>query len=417
MVGSKYGEDALVEQPAMSLLAELGWDTLSGFDEHPGSGGPIGRGSFTEAILEERLRRSMRVVNPGCSDSAIDQAVETLARDRSVMQPVRANHDLWQLLRDGFAATVTDAEGNQQTERVQYIHWTASDRNEFVAINQFWVTGPLHRRRTDIVLFVNGIPLVLVELKASHDAAEDGVPTRTSATTGTPSRNCSGRTVSSSSPTAARRRSAPRFAGWEHFADWKQIDERSRGRARLPRDDAPRHVRPDRLLDLVENFTAFQEQTGGLVKMIAKNHQYLGVNNAIEALASGRATSDGRLGVFWHTQGSGKSLSMIFFTQKVLRKVPGQLDLRDGHRPAASSTSSSTASSRTPARSAEAQVQADVVDAPARAAHRGPPLRLHADPQVPQREELTSRCPCSPSAATSSSSPTRRTAASTTRSR
>ncbi len=83
MVGSKYGEDALVEQPTMSLLAELGWDTLSGFDEHPSSGGPIGRGSFTEAILEERLRRSMRVVNSGCSDSAIDQAVEALARDLS----------------------------------------------------------------------------------------------------------------------------------------------------------------------------------------------------------------------------------------------------------------------------------------------------------------------------------------------
>ena len=80
---------------------------------------------------------------------------------------------------------------------------------------------------------------------------------------------------------------------------------------------------PARLLDLVENFTLFQEAPGGLIKIVAKNHQYLGVNNAIEALARHPAEREGRLGVFWHTQGSGKSVSMIFFAQKVLRKLPG----------------------------------------------------------------------------------------------
>ena len=226
-MASKYGEDALVEQPAMSLLAELGWDTLSGFDEHPGSGGPIGRGGFTEAILEERLRRSMRVVNPGCSDSALGQAVEALTRDRSAMQPVRANHDIWQLLRDGFAATVTDAEGNQQTERVQYIHWTASDRNEFVAINQFWVTGPLHRRRTDIVLFVNGIPLVLVELKASHRRAEDGYRENIRDYRDTiPQLFWSNGLVIVSNGSEAKVGAS--FAGWDHFTDWKKSKAKPR---------------------------------------------------------------------------------------------------------------------------------------------------------------------------------------------
>jgi len=175
MVPRPYGEDLLVEQPTMQLLTELGWEALSGFDEHPGSGGPIGRSSFLDVILEERLRRALAIVNPGCSEAAVDQAVDALARDRSAMQGVRANHEIWQLLRDGFAATVT-ADGIQQVERVQYIHWTASERNEFVAVNQFWVTGPLHRRRTDIVLFVNGIPLVLIELKASHRRAEGRLP-------------------------------------------------------------------------------------------------------------------------------------------------------------------------------------------------------------------------------------------------
>lgn len=318
---ARYGEDALVEQPAMSLLAELGWETLSGFDEHPGSGGPIGRDNFTEAILEERLRRSMRVVNPGCSDSALDQAVEVLTRDRSVMQPVRANHDIWQLLRDGFAATVTDAEGSQQTERVQYIHWTASDRNEFVAINQFWVTGPLHRRRTDIVLFVNGLPLVLVELKASHRRAEDGYRENIRDYRDTIPQLfwLNGLVIVSNGSEA---KVGATFAGWDHFTDWKKVEsEAEEGRIALE-TTLRATCRPDRVLDLVENFTVFQEQTGGLVKKIAKNHQYLGVNNAMEALR--RVGDDpGRLGVFWHTQGSGKSLSMIFFTQKVLRKEPG----------------------------------------------------------------------------------------------
>src|SRR5437762_1192675 len=130
-----YGEDALVERPAMTLLAELGWDTLSGFDEHPGAAGPIGRSTFTEPVLEDRLRLSLRGVNVGLTEAALDQAVEALTRDRSAMQPVRANHDVWQLLRDGFLATVAGPDDAERQERVQYIHWTASDRNDFVAVN------------------------------------------------------------------------------------------------------------------------------------------------------------------------------------------------------------------------------------------------------------------------------------------
>ena len=170
MPAGGFSEDALVEQPAMRLLSDLGWETLSGYDEHPGAGGPIGRSTFSEAILEERLRPALQALNPGSSESAVDQAVEALTRDRSAMQPVRASHEVWELLRDGYAAAVTAADGTQRTERVQYIHWTASEANDFLAVNQFWMTGPLHRRRTDIVLFVNGIPLVLIELHADWPA-------------------------------------------------------------------------------------------------------------------------------------------------------------------------------------------------------------------------------------------------------
>lgn len=171
---SEYSEDVLVERPAMRLLGELGWETLAGYDEHPGAGGPIGRRTFGEVILTDHLRLALRNLNPGLPDEAIAQALAALTRDRSVMQPVRANHEIWTLLRDGYGAVVTNADGTERIERVRYVHWTATDANDFLAVNQFWVTGPLHRRRADIVLFVNGIPLVLIELKASHRRAEDG---------------------------------------------------------------------------------------------------------------------------------------------------------------------------------------------------------------------------------------------------
>ena len=111
-------------------------------------------------------------------------------------------------------------------------------------------------------------------------------------------------------------------AGWEHFAEWKKVgSEDEAGRVSLA--TMLRGVcEPARFLDLVENFCLFQEAPGGLIKLTAKNHQYLGVNNALAALADIRQRA-GKLGVFWHTQGSGKSISMMFFAQKVLRKVPG----------------------------------------------------------------------------------------------
>src|SRR5262249_16948589 len=113
------------------------------------------------------------------------------------------------------------------------------------------------------------------------------------------------------------------YASWEFFGDWKVIDaDGSRGVVAL--ESAIRGTcAHDRLLDLVENFIAFIERPGGLIKVVARNHQLLRVNGAIEKLLRIRSAGEQRLGVFWHTQGSGKSLSMLWFTQKVLRRVPG----------------------------------------------------------------------------------------------
>ena len=143
----------------------------------------------------------------------------------------------------------------------------------------------------------------------------------------------------------------------------------------------------ERLLDLIENFVAFQDLPGGFVKLLARNHQYLGVNNALarmEELRDAPPEERGKLGVFWHTQGSGKTLSMLFFSQKVLRKMPGNwsfvivTDREDLDEQAHKEFLWAGVVT-------EKHVRADRLGPPAPAARRGPPLRLHPDPEVPHR--------------------------------
>jgi type I restriction enzyme, R subunit len=179
----------------------------------------------------------------------------------------------------------------------------------------------MHTRRADLVGFVNGLPLVLFELKAVHRRLETAFTGNLRDYKDTiPQLFWPNALIILSNGSQSRVGSIT--AGWEHFAEWKKVDSEDEP-ARVSLETMLRGVcDPDRLLDLVENFTLFQEAPGGLIKLTAKNHQYLGVNNAIQALRDIRGRQ-GRLGVFWHTQGSGKSVSMMFFTQKVLRKVPG----------------------------------------------------------------------------------------------
>src|SRR5690606_3190310 len=190
------------------------------------------------------------------------------------------------------------------------------------AVRQFTVVGDLYKTRADVVGFVNGIPLVFIELKAPQvdhrRAYDDNLRHYRSAIPQLFWFN--GITIlSNGAETKVGAFSAP----WDHFGEWKRVSSE---------DDPPstsietalRGVcQPARLLDIVENFTLFQDAPGGLIKIVAKNHQYLGVNNAIASLHRIRE-NQGRLGVFWHTEGSGKSLSMIFFAQKVLRKSSGR---------------------------------------------------------------------------------------------
>nr|MBC8362795.1 type I restriction endonuclease subunit R [Candidatus Desulfatibia profunda] len=319
---SDYTENALVEQPAIALLAELGWETVNAYHEFDHGASTLGRETRAEVILTARLRPALQRLNPDVPLEAINQAIEELTRDRSRMSSVAANREIYHLLKNGVRVPVPDPEGDGETvEVVRVVDWDNPAHNDFLLCSQFWVTGEMHTRRADLVGFVNGLPLVFIELKAVHRRLETAFTGNLRDYKDTvPQFFWPNALIILSNGSLSRVGSVS--AGWEHFAKWKKVgSEDEAGRVSL--ESMLRGVcEPTRLLDLVENFCLFQEVPGGLIKLTAKNHQYLGVNNAITALADIRQR-DGKLGVFWHTQGSGKSVAMMFFAQKVLRKMPG----------------------------------------------------------------------------------------------
>lgn len=322
MTPTGYTENTLIEQPAIALLAELGWETFNAYNEFEHSVSPLGRETKAEVMLKSRLRPALRQINSDISVEAIHQAIEELARDRSRMSAVAANREIYHLLKNGIRTAVPDPEsGGETVEVVQVIDWNNPANNDFLICSQFWVTGEMYTRRADLVGFVNGLPLLFIELKAAHRRLETAYTGNLRDYKDTiPQLFWPNALIILSNGSQSRVGSIT--AGWEHFAEWKKVgSEDEEGRVSL--ETMLRGIcDPARLLDLVENFTLFQEVPGGLIKLTAKNHQYLGVNNALEALADIRQR-EGKLGVFWHTQGSGKSVSMMFFAQKVLRKIPG----------------------------------------------------------------------------------------------
>ncbi|ERY32461.1 hypothetical protein Q066_05749 [Pseudomonas aeruginosa BL12] len=320
-----YSEDTLVEQPAIALFESLGWETGNLYAEWAGSYSSEGRQTQQDVVLEGRLRAALSKLNPDLPSDAINLVVEELTRDRSKLLPVNANQEVYRLLKDGVPVSVTDEHGHNTLKVAKVIDWSKVEENDFFLASQFWVKGDYHTRRTDLLGFVNGIPLLFVELKATHKTLKAAYDNNlTDYRTVIPQLFIynGALMLSNGSQTVV----GSTFSPWEHLFEWKRInDEGEKGVVSL--ETAIRGIgEPSRLLDIVENFTVFEDVAGGVIKKIAKNHQYLGVNKAIaEVWRTKDRPKDqaGRLGVFWHTQGSGKSLSMVFFAQKILRKIPG----------------------------------------------------------------------------------------------
>jgi type I restriction enzyme R subunit len=316
-----FSEDALIERPAIDLFrTSYKYDYLNCWGDY-GAGGSLGRETTGDVVLIQRLRTGLKKLNPGAADRAIDGGVEELIRDRSAVTPVEANRQIYDLLKEGVEVIYVDEAGEQQRDRLKVIDWNDPSNNNFLLTSQLWVSGDLYKRRMDLVLFINGLPLVLIELKASHVNLKNAFR-----------RNL--RDYKSAVPqlfwynafiilsNGSYSRIGTITSDWERFSEWKKISREEEEGVISLETILRGTCEPERLLDLIENFMVFEEVKGGRIKKLARNHQFLGVNNAIEAIRNIKE-NQGRLGVFWHTQGSGKSLSMVFFAQKVLRKVPG----------------------------------------------------------------------------------------------
>ena len=316
-----FSEDALIEQPAIGIFEELGWQTINAFDEVFGKGGTLGRESAGEVVLLRHLLPALKKLNPKAPPDAIDAAVNELTRDRSVMSLAAANREVYALLKNGVKVEIRTPEGELMPERIKVIDWDNPANNHFLLVSQLWVTGEMYKRRPDLVAFVNGLPLVVSEFKAVTERVEAAFKDNITDYKETiPLLFVYNGFILVSNGIKGKMGSVT--AAWEHYCDWKKISSESEPGSVSLETLVKGTCDQTRLLDLVENFTLFEEKGGKLRKIVAKNHQYLGVNNAIKAMLHLKKNR-GRLGVFWQTQGSGKSYSMVFFAQKVMRKMAG----------------------------------------------------------------------------------------------
>ncbi len=299
---------------------------VSAAEETFGAHGTVGRESAREVSIAPRVRAALTKLNPAASNVAIDLALDELLRDRVAMGPAAANREVQRLLAEGVKLTVKDERtGKDEPVTLRAIDFERPEQNDFLAVRQLALQGPLYKCIPDIVLFVNGLPWVVIELKKPSVPARQGFDENLTSykhpQNGVPQLFAYNALMIASNGTDSRVGSLT--ADWDRFFEWKRIE----------REDEPRRVSLEvllrgtcdkqRLLDLVQNFSLFSEHKTGLTKILGQNHQFLGVNNAIAATLAARAAGHGRAGVFWQTQGSGKSFAMVFYAQKILRSVPG----------------------------------------------------------------------------------------------
>ena len=321
-MGYDYSENLLVQESAGNLLRdELGWDVQFAFEaEKLGKDGSFGRESYKEILLTRYFEEAIRKFNPWIQDAQIVQARDALEQRLSTSSLLQINEEKYFLLRDGIPVTIKKPNGQTEIKKATIIDFQNPENNYFLAIKELKIYGELYRRRTDIVGFVNGIPLLFVELKKStvdvQNAYEDNY---TDYQDTIPHLFYYNAFLILSNGLEAR--VGTLGSKFEFFHEWKRLTEEDEGSVAL--ETMLRGIcKKENFLDLFENFILYDHSDGNTAKILARNHQYLGVNEAMKAYAS-RKINDGKLGVFWHTQGSGKRYSMLFFAKKVRRKMEG----------------------------------------------------------------------------------------------
>lgn len=321
-----YSENILVQESAGNLLRdELGWDVQFAYNKEVlGKNGTFGRTSYKEILLKRYFNAALKKFNPWINDEQILEAQRILENRLSTSSLLQINEEKYFLIRDGIKVTVKKPNGETEKQTAALIDFKNPQNNYFLAVKELKIHGDLYRRRTDIVGFVNGIPLLFVELKKTtvdvQNAYEDNY---TDYQDTIPHLFYYNAFVMLSNGTEAK--VGTLGSKYEFFHEWKRLAEAERGSVAL--ETMLRGIcKKENFLDLFENFILFDHSGGNTAKILARNHQYLGVNEAMKAYAA-RKLNNGKLGVFWHTQGSGKSYSMVFLAQKIRRKFEARQHL------------------------------------------------------------------------------------------
>lgn len=318
----RYNEDTLVQKTTADYLRDqLGWDTVFAYNEERfGPEGTLGRKDDTEVILTRYLGDALVRLNPGFPQEAYQAAIREITQPTVSQSLLHANREKYDLLRGGVVVPYRDEKGTSKKTRLRVFDFDVPANNHFLAVRELWIRGSLYRRRADVVGFVNGLPLLFLELKNVHRdlrrAYEENLSDYKDTIPHLFEHNAlvvlgNGRDAKLGSLSSR----------YKHFREWKRLNEDEPGAVSMEtllKGVCSKH----NFMDLFENFILFDEGAGGLVKIVAQNQQFLGVNRSVAAVRD-RKTLEGRLGVFWHTQGAGKSYSIAFFTRKVHRKVGG----------------------------------------------------------------------------------------------
>ena len=317
-----YSENILIQEAAGNLLHdELGWDVVYAYNrEVLGENGTLGRKDYKEILLKRDLRAALQKFNPWITPAQITEAIGTLEQRLSTASLMQINEEKYFLLRDGIPVTVRRPDGRTEPKRAMVIDFQNPTENRFLAVREMKIHSEYYRKRTDIVGFVNGLPLLFVELKnTTVDVQNAYTDNYTDYLDTIPHLFYYNAFLMLSNGVEAK--VGTLGSKYEFFHEWKRLSEQEAGSVAL--ETMLRGIcKKENFLDLFENFILYDHSGGRTAKILARNHQYLGVNEAVRAYAA-RKLNNGKLGVFWHTQGSGKSYSMVFLAQKIRRKFSG----------------------------------------------------------------------------------------------
>lgn len=322
-MANRYSEEEAVQRPAADLLkTRLGWDEVFFCfdDEVLGTDGTLGRESYGDVLLKRDLEYALVELNEYLAPEECQQAINILETALATDSLLQTNEKKYEMLRDGIPVEHMKTDGTTEIARAHVFDFEHPENNRFVAAEEIWIQGPLYRRRCDLVGFVNGVPLLFAEFKR-HDkdiirAYEDNY-TDYQATVPQVFHYNAFVMLSNGLDSKVGTLGSP----YEFFNEWKRLKETDAGEVSL--ETMLLGICDKRnFLDLFENYLLFDHSTNPTAKILARNHQYLGVNEAIQWYTE-REERRGKLGVFWHTQGSGKSYSMVFFARKVRRKFEG----------------------------------------------------------------------------------------------